>query len=217
MQRTSSLGGWSLAAGAFAILSVAVALFSFRYLAPAWPAAPEMVAKNAFAHPWLPIHATMAAVALLVMPFQFWTRPDGKRTAWHKIAGRTYVVVCLLAAPAGLILAFGATTGPVSTAGFGTLAVVWFAVNALGWKAAVDGRFADHRRWMIRSFALTFGAVTLRLYLPIAPLLGFSFEDGYRAISFLSWVPNLIIAEVLLRTWLRTPLVRRARPAPAMA
>jgi hypothetical protein len=59
--------------------------------------------------------------------------------------------------------------------------------------------------------------VTLRLYLPIAPLLGFSFEDGYRAISFLSWVPNLIIAEVLLRTWLRTPLVRRARPAPAMA
>ena len=67
-------------------------------------------------------------------------------------------VACLLAAPPGLILAFGATTGPVSTAGFGTLAVIWFTVNTLGWKAAVDGRFADHRRWMIRSYALTFGA-----------------------------------------------------------
>jgi hypothetical protein len=106
-----------------------------------------------------------------------------------------------LAAPAGLILAFGATTGPVSTAGFGTLAVIWFTVNAMGWKTAAAGRFAEHRRWMIRSYALTFGAVTLRLYLPIGPLAGINFEDAYRVISFAAWVPNLIAAELFLRGW----------------
>jgi len=182
-----------------AILAVALALFSLRYLLPGWPAAPAMVAQNAFAQPWLPIHASLAAVALLLGPFQFWRTPKGGRRGWHKASGRIYVVACLLAAPAGLILAFGATTGPVSTAGFGTLAVIWFVVNALGWKTAAAGRFAEHRRWMIRSYALTFGAVMLRLYLPIAPLVGFSFQDGYRVISFASWVPNLIIAEIFLR------------------
>lgn len=52
---------------------------------------------------------------------------------------------------------------------------------------------------MIRSFALTFAAVTLRLYLPLHLLFQVSFDDAYRAISFLCWVPNLLIAELYLR------------------
>ena len=212
MQRT--LNG---AAAIAAILSVAVALFSLRYLiASPWPVAPAMVAHNAFATFWLPVHATFAAIALLLVPFQLWPTPAGGRRAWHRLAGRAYVIACLLAAPAGLVLAFGATTGPISTAGFGTLAVIWFTVDALGWRAAVQRRFADHRRWMIRSFALTFGAVTLRLYLPIGPLLGIDFNVAYRAISFLAWVPNLIVAEWLMRTWLsrpRLPALATARAA----
>jgi hypothetical protein len=195
------------------IASVATALFSLRYALPSWPLAPGSVAHNAFARPWLPIHAVLAALALLTAPFQFLTTPRGGRRAWHRMAGRFYAVCCLLAAPAGLILAFGATTGPVSTAGFGTLAIAWFSTTGMGWKTARDGRFADHRRWMIRSFSLTFGAVLLRLYLPIGPLLGFRFDDAYRIISFMAWVPNLILAEVLLNTVLRTPL----RPSPSLA
>jgi hypothetical protein len=60
-------------------------------------------------------------------------------------------------------------------------------------------RFVEHRAWMIRSFALTFAAVTLRIYLPILEQLPVPFEDGYRAISFLCWVPNLLAAELYLR------------------
>ena len=56
-----------------------------------------------------------------------------------------------------------------------------------------------HREWMIRSFALTFAAVTLRLYLPIAQLLPVELDDAYRAISFLCWAPNLVVAEAYLR------------------
>jgi hypothetical protein len=61
-------------------------------------------------------------------------------------------------------------------------------------------RFVQHRAWMIRSFALTFAAVTLRLYLPLAALLSINFVDAYRAISFLAWLPNLLVVEIYLRS-----------------
>ncbi len=60
-------------------------------------------------------------------------------------------------------------------------------------------RFVQHREWMIRSFALTFAAVTLRLYLPLAALLSIDFVDAYRALSFLCWVPNRVVVEFYLR------------------
>ena len=52
---------------------------------------------------------------------------------------------------------------------------------------------------MIRSYALTLAAVTLRLYIPAALISGFSFEAAYPAISWLCWVPNLIVAEWIIR------------------
>ena len=48
---------------------------------------------------------------------------------------------------------------------------------------------------MIRSYALTLGAVTLRVYLPLFLMLGLPFEQAYPAVAWLAWVPNLIIAE----------------------
>lgn len=100
---------------------------------------------------------------------------------------------------AGLVLAPGSTAGPIATAGFGSLAVIWIVVNLLGWRAAMQGRFVQHCRWMIRSWALTLAAVTLRVYLPLVMALDLPFSPWYRAIAFLCWVPNLILAEVWLR------------------
>ena len=52
---------------------------------------------------------------------------------------------------------------------------------------------------MMRSFALTLAAVTLRLYLPISVVMGFTYAQAYPVISFLAWVPNLIIIEIAIR------------------
>ena len=183
--------GWSAAA----LLSLAVALFSYRYLARGPLLSPNVLA-NLFARPWLDLHVAGAATALLVGSFQF---IPALRTRWpggHRWNGRVYVVGCLAGGLGGLILAFGSTAGPVATAGFGSLGVAWIVVTSLGWRAAMQRRFVDHRRWMIRSWALTLAAVTLRLYL-LAP--GMSSLDAYRAVSFLAWVPNLILAELYLR------------------
>jgi hypothetical protein len=57
----------------------------------------------------------------------------------------------------------------------------------------------SHREWMIRSFALTLAAVTLRIYLPVSLLSGVEFLDAYPVIAWACWVPNLLIAEAVIR------------------
>lgn len=186
---------WALAA----FLSLGVALFSYRLLAPNPPAVGVDVLANLMRRPFLPIHAGFAATALLVGPFQFLPQVRRRWPKLHRNIGKVYVAACLVAAPAGLLLALGTDAGPIAQWGFGTLSVLWFAATARAFWLAVQGRYAEHRRWMIRSFAMTFAAVTLRLYLPIPPMfLHMSFMDGYRAISWFSWTSNLLVAEIFL-------------------
>lgn len=193
MRGRLNTGLWSLAA----LLSAGVALFSYRYLIGVGPMSPGVLA-NLFARPWLFVHIAGAATALLVGPLQFVPRLRARRPL-HRWIGRTYMIGCLIGGAGGLLAAFGSTAGPVATAGFGGLAAAWIIANVQGWRMARAMRFGEHRAWMIRSFALTFAAVTLRLYLPLIFLTGVSFVDGYRAISFLCWVPNLALAELYLR------------------
>jgi uncharacterized membrane protein len=194
MSRVSK-GLWGLAA----FLSLGVALFSYRLLAPNPPAVGDDVLANLMRRPWLPVHAGFAATALLVGPFQFLPQLRLRIPKLHRNIGKIYVAACLLAAPAGLLLAWGTDAGPIAQWGFGTLAVLWFGATAYAFWLATQRRFAEHRRWMIRSFAMTFAAVTLRLYLPIPPMfLHMSFIEGYRAISWFCWTSNLLAAEIFL-------------------
>jgi len=186
------------------LLAVAIALFSYRYLTNGGMRSPDILA-NAFARPWLALHVLGAATALLIGPFQFIARFRPRRSGLHRLVGRIYVMACLLGAVAGFPLALGSTAGPVAAAGFGTLSICWFAATWLGFRYAVARRFEDHRLWMLRSWAMTFAAVTLRLFLPIIPYTGMSFLDGYRFISWACWLFNLAVLEI----WL---LVRRPRP-----
>jgi len=194
-----SIGARTLAA----LLSIGIALFSYRYVTGGPMRGPQILA-NAFATPFLVLHVIGAATALLVGPFQFLARFRNRRSGLHRIVGRVYVFGCLLGASAGFPLALGSTAGPVASAGFATLSVCWFAATLLGWRRAMQRRFAEHRIWMLRSWAMTFAAVTLRLMLPLPPLLGIDPLDGYRAISWLCWTMNLAALELYLRRPART-------------
>jgi len=185
---------WSICA----LLCVWLALFSYRYLF-GLGGVPPVIASNALKNPWLVVHVAGAATALLVGPVQFSSRLRTRFRRVHRWTGRTYAVSCLVGGVAGFLLALGASTGPISTIGFGSLAILWLVTTVLAWRRAMQRRFIEHRAWMIRSFALTLAAVTLRLYLPLAAILSINFEDAYRAISFLAWVPNLLLAELYLR------------------
>ena len=186
--------GWTVVV----ILCFGICAYSARYLLNP-PATPAEALGNPVGVPWLFIHVAGAVTSLLVGSAQFLPGLRRGSSPPHRWTGRVYVAGCLIGGLAGLILSFGSSAGPIATAGFASLAVLWLAFTLLGWRAAMQGRIAEHRRWMIRSWALTLAAVTLRIYLPLVAIFGLEFLPWYRAISFLAWVPNLMVAELWLR------------------
>lgn len=177
------------------VLAVGVALVSARFLLPEPPMAQAMQGHLDSRPIAFLTHVSCGITALVLGAIQFVTRL-GARRQWHAAAGRIYVLACLAGAVSGLIIAWFSFAGPVTTAGFTGLAVGWFVTTAVGFREIIAGRAASHRRWMVRSYALTLAAVTLRLMLPVPNMVGIDFVAAYQAISFLCWVPNLILAEV---------------------
>ncbi|MBL0969204.1 MAG: DUF2306 domain-containing protein [Brevundimonas sp.] len=186
--------------GLLALMCLAVALFSARFLLPE-PFMAEGMAGHLQARPVVFLaHVGGGVVALALGAFQLVTW-RGPRRRWHRIAGRIYVVACLTGAVAGLGLALTSTAGPVASVAFSLLALCWFGTTAMGWRRAISGDFAQHRRWMLRSLSLTFAAVTLRIMIPLAEIRGLDFAVAYPAIAILCWVPNLVLMELWLRAW----------------
>jgi hypothetical protein len=53
---------------------------------------------------------------------------------------------------------------------------------------------------MLRSYALIFAAVTLRIWLPLLIMAyGGQFLPAYRWVAWISWVPNALFAEWTIR------------------
>jgi uncharacterized membrane protein len=144
------------------------------------------------------IHVFAAVFAMALGPFQFSTRLRAARLGLHRWMGRLYLGIGVLAGGiSGLYIAFFAHGGAVAKAGFACLALGWLYTGLRAYLAIRARDIVAHRRWMVRNFALTFAAVTLRLYLPLPFIAGVEFESAYRAIAWLCWVPNLILAELL--------------------
>ena len=165
------------------------------------PVHPAMVAVFKEHRALITTHAAAAALALLLGPFQFLDRLRAARPRLHRTLGYLYLVLGVtVGGLTGLLLARHSFGGLVAHLGFGLLAVLWLFTGVMAVLAAKARRFADHRTWMSRNFALTFAAVTLRLYLPLGFVTGLRFEAFYPAVAWLCWVPNLLFVEwVLLR------------------
>ncbi len=144
-------------------------------------------------------HVGLAPLALLLMPFQLVPRLRARRPAVHRWIGRSYAVLVLLSGLGGLAMALGTEVGPVAALGFGLLAVLWLSTTAAGVWNVRAGDIAAHRQWMIRSAALIFAGVTLRLELPLLVASGLEFPVAYTIVAWLCWVPNLLVAEWVLR------------------
>ncbi len=155
------------------------------------------------------VHFLGSGFALLVGGFQFSGSLRRKHLKLHRWLGRSYLLACLAGGIGGLGLATISYGGPPTHVGFGLLGVLWLYTGARAYQAIRGGDVAAHRIWMIRSFALTFAAVTLRVELGLLTgALGWSFHDAYLTVAWLCWVPNLVVAE----WWL---LGRRRAAGPA--
>jgi uncharacterized membrane protein len=116
--------------------------------------------------------------------------------AWHRALGRVQVAcVLLLVAPSGLWIAWYAATGAVAAVGFATVALVTAFCVAKGWRAAVQRRFEEHRRWMLRCYVLLCSAVVLRVIGGLSEVLGL--DGTYPFAAWLSWLLPLLVLELV--------------------
>ena len=157
--------------------------------------------ENVIWHTAFYIHITFGGIALLVGWTQFSKNLRNRYLNTHRMIGKIYVPAVMLSSIAGFYIALFATGGTVCTLGFGTLAVLWFYTILKAYTSILKRDIKQHENWMIRNYALTFAAVTLRIYMPLLQFGIFhgDFLPGYRIVSWLSWVPNLIIAEIIIR------------------
>jgi uncharacterized membrane protein len=145
-------------------------------------------------------HITLGGVALLTGWSQFMPRFRARHLDFHRALGKVYIASVVLSGAAGLFIAYYATGGVVSALGFSALAVLWVGTTLKAYDVIRKRDPIQHKHWMIRSYALCFAAVTLRLYLPLfAGAFRMEFNDAYRIIAWLCWVPNLIVAELIVR------------------
>lgn len=181
-------------------VTLGVVLVSYRFLAlgleNAFPGMLEHITQRRLA---FILHISASPIALGLGLFQFLPKLRAKRPAIHRWTGRLYVATVLIGGLAGLILAVGSLERPVAAFGFGILAVIWLGITGQAIRMAMAGRIVEHRRWMIRSYALTFAAVTLRLFLPLFFIFGeMDYAEASNYVAWISWVLNLIIAELYL-------------------
>lgn len=187
--------GRSWAVVALVVLSVPIALYGLAF--PFSPGANPDFHTRLMTLPWYAYaHFIGSGIALLVGGFQFSARLRSARPQLHRWIGRSYLLAVLVGGIGGLGLSAISHGGPPTHTGFALLAVLWLYSSAQAYRAIRSGDLAGHRTWMIRSFALTFAAVTLRIQLGLfTGVLGWSFDDAYVTVAWLSWVPNLVIAE----------------------
>ena len=185
----------------FAVLSLSVAIISYRFLLlgleTAFSGMSEYISSRKLA---FLLHVTASPIALALGVFQFVPKLRQQNPALHRWSGRVYGLAVLTGGITGLVLAIGSLDRPVAAAGFGFLSVIWLTITANAVRLAMAGQISRHRRWMIRSFALTFAAVTLRLTLPLFMIFGgMDYTEASNYVAWLCWVPNLAAVEWFIR------------------
>lgn len=146
------------------------------------------------------IHVFSSIFTLLAGFTQFSSEILKNHRGLHRLIGRIYVWdIVLINFPTGLILAVYANGHLPTKIAFLILdgLWLWFTVKAV--LEVKKGNIAGHREYMIRSYALTFSAVTLRTWrLVLTSSFDLDPQLIYMLDAWLGFVPNLICAEWLI-------------------
>ncbi|MBT2729854.1 DUF2306 domain-containing protein [Bacillus sp. ISL-75] len=132
--------------------------------------------------PLLIAHIVTACLALLSDFFQFVEHFRIKTPKVHRFLGRVYVGSVLISGGLGLVYVSYIENFSKATS-FLVLSLIWLFTCWKGYRTAVRKQFADHRKWMIRSFGVTLVAVSGRIVVPVLLLTyytlnGFSLPGG---------------------------------------
>lgn len=149
------------------------------------------------------VHVFSSVFVLITGIFQFNRYLIKNKPKIHRISGSFYfIVLFFFAAPSGLIMSFYANGGIPAQIGFVLMGSLWILTSVIALIKIKQGRYEEHGNWVLRSYALTLAAITLRLYGYLFDVFKLSIppKETYILLAYVSWIPNLIIAEIMIRT-----------------
>jgi len=157
-------------------------------------------------------HFAAGGIILLLGPIQLIARIRKGAPAFHRWAGRVYVIASFIAGLGGLsfIAANGTIGGTAMDVGFGGYGALMAIASVQTWRHArarrLPGRLASHRAWAIRLFALAIGSWLYRMDYGFWILFtgGVGHTADYRGwfdlvMDSAFYLPNLAVAEAFIR------------------
>lgn len=156
-------------------------------------------------HPeYLPIFYTHVYSSIFVLLSGFlsiFIKPNSSLKIIHRISGKIYVILLLLfSAPSGIYMGFYANGGVLAKISFLILGFFWWFSTFKAYLEIRKRNILNHKKWMYRSYALAFSAITLRLWKVI---LVYFFHpnpmDVYEIIAWLGWIPNILLVEISIK------------------
>ncbi len=152
----------------------------------------------------LGLHALLGTIAIGAGPLQFSRRIRQRFPLAHRGVGIAYVLSVLAAAPLGVEMA-AVVQSPLL---FATCiqAATWFLTTLAAYVTACNRHYAAHRQWMIRSYAVTFTFILLRVPNPW-PVWKKMPEDTYSLVMMLVTFLCILIPDLVFQ-W---PQISRRR------
>ena len=137
-------------------------------------------AERYVAHPWISyLHIGLGVVYLLGAPLQLSRRFRTRHYGVHRRLGRVALACGLLrgifAIIFGVLHPWGGWIESAATTAFG----LWFAASlGLAFRAIRRNDVRQHRRWMIRAFAVGVGIGTIRIWIGIFTPIAIAVSDS---------------------------------------
>ena len=145
------------------------------------------------------LHVFSSIFVLLAGFFQFFKASFLKNSKFHRFLGKVYIIIVLfISGPSGLLMAFYANGGIWTKLGFIILGIGWLVFTALAYYHIRQKNIELHRNFMIRSYAFTLSAVTLRGWMFVFSWFYMDYYTSYLIVAWLSWSLNLAIAELII-------------------
>jgi hypothetical protein len=174
------------------------------------------------------IHFAAGGIILLLGGLQLIAGIRNNYPTVHRVSGRIYVSVSILAALGGLafIALKGTVGGTVMDIGFGLYGSLMLLAAVQTIRFAMAKNFSNHQAWAWRLYALAIGSWLYRmdygLWLALTDWVGHT--DGFdgwfdRIMAFFFYIPNLVIVELMIRARNRTAsdTLRMASTVAALA
>jgi hypothetical protein len=149
-------------------------------------------------------HTLCGVIALLAGPLQFSSRLRQRHLRFHRVLGRIYIISVFIGALTGIALAVGRPGMP----GTSMQAAAWIVCTTAAFITARNRQIAQHRQWMIRSYAVTFTFVSSRV-LNLWPRYWSHLGDTFAAVGVIAFTLASLLLVDLGLNW-RELTTRRA-------